>query len=305
MLIAMRHLLTHITAHQCALRAGILHRDLSPGNIMIMENEEENISDGILIDWDLSKFINTQDEARQHTRTVSRVSEPLYLFSADIYCYQGTWQFMAGDLVYRPGTPQTFLHDLESAFWVLLYLTLLYVETTYNPEERSSIIQQTMNPKNIKGYGGMDKINFMSNPKSLIKLRTPQNPKVTVALKFMLLVLGERYRKQHDPGLLEASSLVSSTPTLDNSMLHVINGSTDTVNGDREPDDVYEELLNGLKKALDDPSWTGSDPAVLQPIDLPVDEERAVHSGTKRSKSVAEQHVAFVQPPAPKRTAFA
>jgi serine/threonine protein kinase len=71
------------------LKAGILHRDLSPGNIMIIENEDEeaNISGGMLIDWDLSKFVNAQDGldvARQHTRTVSQVSEPLYLALMDI-----------------------------------------------------------------------------------------------------------------------------------------------------------------------------------------------------------------------------
>src|SRR5260221_13839971 len=47
--------LTHIAAHCHAWSIGILHRDLSPGNIMIVEKEEPNIRYGLLIDWSLCK----------------------------------------------------------------------------------------------------------------------------------------------------------------------------------------------------------------------------------------------------------
>jgi RIO-like serine/threonine protein kinase len=68
--------LTRITAHQAAYKAGILHCDLSPGNIMLV-GSETNIKDGMLIDWDLSKFIGPEDKldaAHQVTHTVSIVS---------------------------------------------------------------------------------------------------------------------------------------------------------------------------------------------------------------------------------------
>lgn len=63
----------HLTAHAAAFEAHILHRDISPGNIMIVDNDHNpNIKDGMLIDWDHSKMIRSDsDHARQHARTVS------------------------------------------------------------------------------------------------------------------------------------------------------------------------------------------------------------------------------------------
>ena len=73
--------LTRITAHRAAYKAGILHRDLSPGNIMLVDSET-NIQDGMLIDWDLSKFVGPEDKlntARRVTRTVSIASGAAFL----------------------------------------------------------------------------------------------------------------------------------------------------------------------------------------------------------------------------------
>ena len=71
--------LTYIIAHEQAWKTGILHRDISAGNILIVDNGELNPEDtneptGMLIDWDLSKSVTKDDgptTARQYTRTVS------------------------------------------------------------------------------------------------------------------------------------------------------------------------------------------------------------------------------------------
>ena len=49
MLVVTQSILTCITAHQAAYKAGILHCDLSPGNTMLV-GSEINIRDGMPID---------------------------------------------------------------------------------------------------------------------------------------------------------------------------------------------------------------------------------------------------------------
>jgi hypothetical protein len=66
------------TAHEAAYKAGILHRDISVGNIMIFDSKQHNINGGMLIDWDLSKVhdpLVERSSARQYTRTVSKAHD--------------------------------------------------------------------------------------------------------------------------------------------------------------------------------------------------------------------------------------
>jgi RIO-like serine/threonine protein kinase len=84
MLAVTQRILTRITAHQAAYKAGVLHRDLSLGNIMLADSDS-TIKDGMLIDWDLSKFVGPEDKldgARRDSRTVSIVSGTLCLPSS-------------------------------------------------------------------------------------------------------------------------------------------------------------------------------------------------------------------------------
>ena len=78
--------LTHLIAHEAAFDAGVLHRDISAGNIMIVDDDEPNVRGGMLIDWDLSKVIDPHESntARQYTRTVSKTSDAARLPSPDI-----------------------------------------------------------------------------------------------------------------------------------------------------------------------------------------------------------------------------
>ncbi|KAH9000864.1 hypothetical protein EDB86DRAFT_2827764 [Lactarius hatsudake] len=93
-----------ITAHAEAYeRVGILHRDVSAGNILITDH-----GSGILIDWDLSKKVvkGGSGTQRQHSRT-------------------GTWQFISIARLRNPSMrPHEVSDDLESFFWVLLYMVV-------------------------------------------------------------------------------------------------------------------------------------------------------------------------------------
>src|SRR5258708_19925508 len=68
--------------------------------------------------------------------------------------YQGTWQFMAGDLIQQFNIWHTFAHDLESFFWVILWIVLTQVQTYYTDALCSSFIHRTSRPKVCSGIGG-------------------------------------------------------------------------------------------------------------------------------------------------------
>ncbi|KZV64584.1 hypothetical protein PENSPDRAFT_588199, partial [Peniophora sp. CONT] len=98
--------LVGIAAHQCALKRGILHRDISAGNILIVRERDAAGNEkvrGLLIDWDLCyvQGHSQSDEKRWIT---------------------GTWQFMSIALLSRrKGHRHNDKDDLESILWVLCY----------------------------------------------------------------------------------------------------------------------------------------------------------------------------------------
>jgi hypothetical protein len=79
------------------LNAKILHRDISIGNVVLNEAED----DGFLIDLDLAVKTDREKASGEPSKT-------------------GTKVFMAVGALY--GDDHSFMHDLESFFWVLFWL---------------------------------------------------------------------------------------------------------------------------------------------------------------------------------------
>ncbi|KAG5914294.1 hypothetical protein E4U61_005901 [Claviceps capensis] len=93
-----------IKGHQSLYEAGILHRGISINNLMI--NEERNESwPHFLIDLDHAIKIDRHDASNERNKT-------------------GTRAFMAIGLL--QGEKHSFLHDLESFFWVLFWTCIHY-----------------------------------------------------------------------------------------------------------------------------------------------------------------------------------
>ncbi|KAI5799245.1 hypothetical protein DFH27DRAFT_88565 [Peziza echinospora] len=106
-----------IICHQSLLEnAGILHRDVSINNVMINKNPMEGKPKGFLIDLDLAKDINrTENTGNQHKT--------------------GTLEFMAiGVLVGLE--PHSYYHDLESFYYLLIWLCIEYYRDLKPSEAR-------------------------------------------------------------------------------------------------------------------------------------------------------------------------
>ncbi|ETW82651.1 hypothetical protein HETIRDRAFT_120858 [Heterobasidion irregulare TC 32-1] len=139
-------MLDTIEAHQQAFNAGVLHQDISGGNILITDNGR-----GLLIDWDLSRRTELAvPAARLKSRT-------------------GTWQFMACARLLNPGNKtHEFWHDLESFFHVFLYHAILYqasrIPTTDDSSRIFEQIEEFFDSSSIRldvpDTGGKFKLSF-------------------------------------------------------------------------------------------------------------------------------------------------
>ncbi|KAM5342897.1 hypothetical protein ACJ41O_013863 [Fusarium nematophilum] len=94
-----------IEGHESLHNAGLLHRDISINNLMINEDDENPSRRAFLIDLDLA--IKAQREGASGAKGKT-----------------GTRAFMAiGALL---GEQHSFMHDLESFFWVLFWICIHY-----------------------------------------------------------------------------------------------------------------------------------------------------------------------------------
>ncbi|QSZ28593.1 hypothetical protein DSL72_003092 [Monilinia vaccinii-corymbosi] len=94
-----------ITGHESLHNAGLLHRDISINNLMINEDESNPSPPSFLIDLDLAI-----DKSRQYSSGAKEKT--------------GTRVFMAIGILL--GEQHTFMHDLESFFWVLFWICIHY-----------------------------------------------------------------------------------------------------------------------------------------------------------------------------------
>ncbi|KAJ3008158.1 hypothetical protein NUW54_g3261 [Trametes sanguinea] len=106
-----------LKAHRAAWEHhGILHRDLSIGNILIFnaysESTKPTVTRGILSDWDLAK---TKQQLQ-----VPKASQPYR---------SGTWQFLSAALQRNLEKPHLLSDDLESILHIFNWLALQYMES--------------------------------------------------------------------------------------------------------------------------------------------------------------------------------
>ncbi|KAH9164639.1 hypothetical protein EDB89DRAFT_1912027 [Lactarius sanguifluus] len=159
----------HSTSHRDTFeKCKILHCDISPNNILLTESTDFN--GGLLINWDLWS-------ARQATCT-------------------GTWQFMATDLIKNPEINQTFIHDIESAFFVLLWMALHYLHSSWDVDGLSSFVDTVFNPQVYGNTGGLTKLMFMRVDQGLNNFSFTNNVPLADLLCGLKELLSVRHKSQ-------------------------------------------------------------------------------------------------------------
>jgi hypothetical protein len=74
---------------------------------------------------------------------------------------QGTWQFMSAALVQDKKAPHTFVDDLESILYVILWIILLYSPSSLDTPSLTAFIQMVLDPAEYEGTGGSCKKDFL------------------------------------------------------------------------------------------------------------------------------------------------
>ncbi|KAI0660024.1 hypothetical protein C8Q70DRAFT_932949 [Cubamyces menziesii] len=148
-----------ITTHRDAYeKFGLLHRDISTGNILILPRIVEKngkkivLWHGLLTDWELAKYV-PKDNSLEHARQPERT---------------GTWQFMSVAHVEHPKRPVVVADDLESFFHVVLYQAIRYLRHSYCDRVTEFIISYFDTFQQNKNGGRMcsePKVNFVTEGK--------------------------------------------------------------------------------------------------------------------------------------------
>ncbi|KDQ54330.1 hypothetical protein JAAARDRAFT_196684 [Jaapia argillacea MUCL 33604] len=112
-----------IKGHLNMMRQNVLHRDVSASNILISsDSDAESSAHGFMIDPEYSAFL--EDDANGDERKG----------------LTGTFQFLAVDRIRNRNHPHQVWHDLESYFWVLLYIVLRHARTSTPSEQALAIL---------------------------------------------------------------------------------------------------------------------------------------------------------------------
>jgi hypothetical protein len=113
---------------------------------------------------------------------------------------------MAADLIADPEISQTFVHDLESAFYVMFWLSLKYLPSSYDPSKRGSVLSGLFNPTpidsplirrhssanldSLHNRGTDSKVNWMANSQDLQHFMVTGNLPLSYLLLSLKSILG-------------------------------------------------------------------------------------------------------------------
>ncbi len=104
---------------------GYIHRDISISNVLLDPTGDE--SRGLLIDYDYAIHRNRAGHTAAGRRTVSPCCTVHYRFSTHCWPLKGTLPFMAIEVLEGESTTvHSYYHDLESLFYVLIWVCTMY-----------------------------------------------------------------------------------------------------------------------------------------------------------------------------------
>ncbi|KAF7357583.1 Pkinase-fungal domain-containing protein [Mycena sanguinolenta] len=127
-----------IRHHQIACAGGVLHRDVSEGNVLFREVSVKGEKlKGFLVDWDYAEFIqdglkNFEAEFPDRAK-ISEYTAP----DKSLKDFTGTFPFVAIEMIdsFNAKTLHGSHHDLESFYWLIIWMILRHTDHKHPNDE--------------------------------------------------------------------------------------------------------------------------------------------------------------------------
>jgi hypothetical protein len=212
---------------------------------------------------------------------------------------------MAADLIRDPTISQTVIHDLESAFYVMFWLSLKYLPSSYNPSMRGSVISNVFNPIPLdsplspksssadlgpRHKRGIDsKANWMANSDDVDDFEVTGNACLSSLLSSLKNMLGPRHLNERSKNafwdrLKSLQRAIIDEPREGLSKERNVEYSQRLLDEALNVD--HSQVLERLDEALQfRDQWPPSDFAQLQDIILPQNLQIPALSSSKRSRN--------------------
>ncbi|KAJ6515527.1 hypothetical protein C8R45DRAFT_854840 [Mycena sanguinolenta] len=123
-----------INHHEIASKAGIIHRDPSEGNILF----DELTGEGFLADWDYAEFnsVGVANFGKWFPERAGSESNKMYMeVDKSLRELTGTFPFRSIELLEKKQVKHQSYHDLESFYWLFVWIILRYTDHTHKRKD--------------------------------------------------------------------------------------------------------------------------------------------------------------------------
>ena len=100
---------------------------------------------------------------------------------------------MSAALVMNNNAQHTFVDDLESVLYVIIWLVLMYSPNSMTVAQRTAFMQGILDPKQYSGMGGTTKADFLQGRTALQNITFPGRPKLPGLLRELATLFAVRY----------------------------------------------------------------------------------------------------------------
>ncbi|CAK5279281.1 unnamed protein product [Mycena citricolor] len=124
-----------LTQAWLAHRAGVRHRDVSNGNVLV----DEILKTGFLLDYDYAEFTPEGFDAfTELSKDRARNDEHLYQdINKSLKEITGTPPFLALDLAFDKDVTHEHYHDIESFYWLLIWIILRHTTPQFHGHQQN------------------------------------------------------------------------------------------------------------------------------------------------------------------------